>query len=295
VGSEKIARVLGLREVSIGRWHGQCPCCGYRSGFAVAERRNGLPLVYCNAGGCGQAELAAALRRRGLWPDHNHKEARSGIDPDEMARRREAKAHERSRKIALAADMWREAYPALGTLIETYLRSRDIVLPVPSAIRILGMHDAYGRHPTGARRPQMITRVEHVEHGPVAVHRTFLKVDGSGKATVDPVRISHGPVGGAAVRLASVGSILAIAEGIETALSYMQATGMPTWAALSAGGIRALVLPENVLEVVIAADPDPVGIMAAHAAARRWISEGRRVSIVRPPLGRDFNDIARAS
>ena len=294
MSGEQIARAIGLYQAGAARWHGTCPCCGYRTGFTVAERRSGLPLVYCNAGGCGQAELIAALRRRGLWPDHDHKEAHSGDDPDELARRREAKTRERSRKIELAADMWQEAYCASG-LIETYFRLRDILLPVPPVIRMLGMHGAYGRHPTGARRPQMIARVEHAEHGPVAVHRTFLAIDGSGKASLDPVRMSHGPVGGAAVRLAPASSVLAIAEGIETALSYMQATSMPTWAALSARGMRALVLPENVLEVVIAADADPVGIMAAHAAARRWISEGRLVSIVRPPLGRDFNDLARAS
>ena len=294
MSGEQIASALGLYQAGAARWHGKCPCCGYRTGFTVAERRSGLPLVYCNAGGCGQAELIAALRRRGLWPDHDHKEAHSGDDPDELARRREAKTRERSRKIELAADMWQEAYCASG-LIETYFRLRDILLPVPPVIRMLGMHGAYGRHPTGARRPQMIARVEHAEHGPVAVHRTFLAIDGSGKASLDPVRMSHGPVGGAAVRLAPAGSVLAIAEGIETALSYMQATSTPTWAALSARGMRALVLPENVLEVVIAADADPVGIMAAQAAARRWISEGRLVSIVRPPLGRDFNDLARAS
>jgi len=294
MSGEQIARAIGLYQAGAARWHGTCPCCGYRTGFTVAERRSGLPLFYCNAGGCGQAELIAALRRRGLWPDHDHKEAHSGDDPDELARRREAKTRERSRKIELAADMWQEAYCASG-LIETYFRLRDILLPVPPVIRMLGMHGAYGRHPTGARRPQMIARVEHAEHGPVAVHRTFLAIDGSGKASLDPVRMSHGPVGGAAVRLAPASSVLAIAEGIETALSYMQATSMPTWAALSARGMRALVLPENVLEVVIAADADPVGIMAAQAAARRWISEGRLVSIVRPPLGRDFNDLARAS
>lgn len=294
MSGEQIASALGLYQAGAARWHGKCPCCGYRTGFTVAERRSGLPLFYCNAGGCGQAELIAALRRRGLWPDHDHKEAHSGDDPDELARRREAKTRERSRKIELAADMWQEAYCASG-LIETYFRLRDILLPVPPVIRMLGMHGAYGRHPTGARRPQMIARVEHAEHGPVAVHRTFLAIDGSGKASLDPVRMSHGPVGGAAVRLAPAGSVLAIAEGIETALSYMQATSTPTWAALSARGMRALVLPENVLEVVIAADADPVGIMAAQAAARRWISEGRLVSIVRPPLGRDFNDLARAS
>src|SRR5216684_3463783 len=226
MSGEQIARAIGLYQAGAARWHGTCPCCGYRTGFTVAERRSGLPLVYCNAGGCGQAELIAALRRRCLWPDHDHKEAHSGDDPDELARRREAKTRERSRKIELAADMWQEAYCASG-LIETYFRLRDILLPVPPVIRMLGMHGAYGRHPTGARRPQMIARVEHAEHGPVAVHRTFLAIDGSGKASLDPVRMSHGPVGGAAVRLAPAGSVLAIAAGIETALSYMQATIMP--------------------------------------------------------------------
>jgi putative DNA primase/helicase len=293
--SGQIARALGLCEAGSARWHGPCPCCGYRSGFAVEERRDGLPLVYCSAGGCGQAELVAALRHRGLWPDRDQKAAHTGGDPGELERRREAKARERRQKIALANDMWHEAHPARGTLVETYFRSRSIMLPVPPVIRMLGMHSAYGRHSTGVRRPQMIALVEHIEHGPVAVHRTFLAIDGSSKASLDPVRMSHGPVGGGATRLAPAGAILAIAEGIETALSYMQVTGTPTWAALSARGIRGLVLPKNVMEVVIAADPDPVGIMAAHAAARRWISEGRRVSIVRPPTRYDFNDLARAS
>jgi len=285
MSGEQIARALGLREAGLARWHGPCPCCGYPSGFAVTVRHNGLPLLYCNPAGCAQADLVAALRRRGFWP------SQMGNDPDAP---REAKERERSGKIALAADMWRDACPASGTLVETYLRSRGIVLPVPPVIRLLRMHSAYSSHPTGSRRPQMIARVEHCVDGPVAVHRSFLAIDGSSKASLDPVRTSHGPVGGAAVRLAATGSLLAVAEGVETALSYMQSTGIPTWAALSARGIRALVLPESVREVVIAADPDPVGIMAAQSAARRWINEGRRVSIARPPLGYDFNDLARA-
>jgi hypothetical protein len=77
-------------------------------------------------------------------------------------------------------------------------------------------------------------------------------------------------------------------------MSYMEATGTPTWAALSAGGIRSLVLPEVVEHVIIACDPDPVGVMAARAAAKYWLAEGRKASIARPPLGLDFNDLARA-
>jgi putative DNA primase/helicase len=98
-----------------------------------------------------------------------------------------------------------------------------------------------------------------------------------------------------AVRLAPVTDRLAVTEGIETGLSYMEGSGVPTWAALSAGGIVALILPRHVRNVAIACDSDPVGVTAAQRAARRWRAEGRRVVICRPPAGRDFNDLARES
>jgi hypothetical protein len=139
----------------------------------------------------------------------------------------------------------------------------------------------------------MVAVVDHELHGRVAVHRTFLRDDGCSKADLDPSKMTLGPCKGGAVRLAPAGATLAIAEGIESALSYMQHTGTPTWAALSAGGIRSLILPDNVTEVVIATDPDPVGMIAARVAAQRWLDEGRLVAIARPPLGVDFNDLAR--
>ena len=63
---------------------------------------------------------------------------------------------------------------------------------------------------------------------------------------------------------------MAVSEGIETGLSFMQATEIPTWAALSAGGLQALLLPPEVREVLIAADRDLVGLNAAQIAAARW-------------------------
>jgi len=106
--------------------------------------------------------------------------------------------------------------------------------------------------------------------------------------------MSLGSVSGGAVRLAQAGEHLAVAEGIETALSIMDATGILTWAGISAGGIKALILPSLPMasEVVIAADNDPPGIKAANEAAERWTAEGRRVRIAVPPAGTDFNDLA---
>jgi putative DNA primase/helicase len=117
--------------------------------------------------------------------------------------------------------------------------------------------------------------------------------DGLGKAPLDPDKMTLGDIRGAGVPLANPRPKTAVSEGIETGLSFQQTTGIPTLAALSAGGLQALLLPAVVQEVFIAADADPVGLKAAQAAARRWYSEGRKVRIVKPPEGRDFNVIAR--
>ena len=70
-----------------------------------------------------------------------------------------------------------------------------------------------------------------------------------------------GPVGGGAVRLAPHGHTLVIAEGIETAMTLLQESEYPVWAALSKGGIENLILPGDVTEVIIAADHDEPQIM----------------------------------
>lgn len=76
----------------------------------------------------------------------------------------------------------------------------------------------------------------------------------------------------------------------------MIATGWPGWAALSAGGIERLILPDEARDIVIAADHDAngVGERAARKAALRWAAEGRRVRLVIPDrIGADFNDLLR--
>jgi phage/plasmid primase-like uncharacterized protein len=127
----------------------------------------------------------------------------------------------------------------------------------------------------------------------VAVHRTYLSPEGSGKADIAPVKMSLGPTKGGAIRLCPVGQTLCISEGIETGLSVFVATGIPTWAALSSGGMKPLVLSNLPLaaEIIIAADGDPVGVDAARDAAARWHRKGRKVRIAIAPQNQDFNDL----
>ena len=56
---------------------------------------------------------------------------------------------------------------------------------------------------------------------------------------------------------------IAVAEGIETALSFQQETNIPTRAAISAPGMKAIMLPPEVRAVVIAADNGAAGEEAA--------------------------------
>jgi putative DNA primase/helicase len=140
----------------------------------------------------------------------------------------------------------------------------------------------------------MIGRIDNVDGELIGVHRTFL--DGSRKACIDPQKAMLGRAMGGAVRLAAAGPTLAVTEGIETGLAVAQVSGIPTWAALSAGGIEALVLPHVVEAVIIYADHDHHGrgTRAAREAGKRWASEGRRVRLIMPKRpGSDFNDLLR--
>ena len=232
---------------------------------------------------------ALGIRMRDLWP------ARSGDNWDRTRFR--AGAHRRvpapgtwSRYMAL----WHDAGAACGTVVERYLQGRGISIAVPTTIRFARN---LAHRPTHSRWPAMLAMVERQSPSgrvPVALHRTFLLPDASSKAPVEPAKMALGPVGGGAVRLAEPGEILVVAEGLETALSVFQETGLPTWAALSAGGIERLILPEMPLasEVVIAADNDGAGLAAARRAADLWVPLGRRVRIAVPPQpGFDFNDL----
>src|SRR5271154_6879214 len=116
-----------------------------------------------------------------------------------------------------------------------------------------------------------------VDGAPIAIHRTFLARDGGGKAPIDPQKMMLGPCRGGAVRLAELGDVLMVGEGVETCLAAMQASGHSAWAALSTSGLRSLDLPTDVRDVIVLADGDDAGEAAARDCASRWYREGRRV------------------
>lgn len=274
--SETLARALGLRR-SGNRYIGACPACSYKDAFQVCAGDQ-HPLVFCHA--CQDTDaVVIALRRRGLW---RRSEASATTNEGALSAAP-------TRAGLRARELWLQGSPAPGSLVESYLRSRGIAMAIPATLRFL----AEAKHsPSGLILPAMIGAVTlWPDRKPCAVHRTFLAPDGHGKAAVDTPKMTLGPCAHGAVRLAEATDRLMVGEGIETCLAAMQATGQPAWAALSTSGMRRLLLPPHVEEVVILADADAPGELAAKDAATRWVREGRRVRIARPPKGKDFNDL----
>lgn len=285
----KIARGLGGGGPNSSGWYrGHCPVHNSTSlSLALKDGATGL-IIKCH-GGCRRADILAELIRLGLIDAGSLN--KPAPDPEELARLREVEAATRKHRIANALDIWGATVDATDTLVEVYLWSRLCCTTPPPTIRL---YRALWHSESGQRRPAMMALVEHVKFGPVAVHVTFLRTDGSGKAALDPVRKIFGPRDGAAVRLGPIGDDgrLIVGEGLESVLSMMLATGHPGWAALCADGLTKLILPTEARRIVIAGDRDVngVGQRAAERAAVRFRTEGRRVKICLPPVPGDWND-----
>jgi putative DNA primase/helicase len=288
MNAAEIAMALGdaRREGRASRC--RCPSCGGRN-LTLEDGASAL-LVWC-WNNCDSRDVLAELRRRGLI------DGRADHVPHIISAPR--RAHRMSR-TASALGIWREARDGAETIARHYLANRRIELDSwPPSLRF---HPRCPRPKDGgifvSPLPAMVALVERVEHGPVAVHCSYLQPDGSGKAELpkNKQRASFGPVKGAAVRFGTPrsGEWHVVGEGIESTLSAALPCGLSAWAALSEGGVRALILPPSATHIVIAADHDAngVGERAARDAAARWRAEGRRVRVAVPPeAGTDFNDM----
>lgn len=192
-----------------------------------------------------------------------------------------------------ALKLWNAAFPVKNTVVEKYLASRGIHISIPEDIRLLSGH----KHaPSGRIYPVMLSAIRKWPSKEIiAVHRTWILPDGSGKAPVEPAKMMLGGSLGGCVQLAPAASKMVVSEGIETGLSVYQCTGIPVWAGLSTSGITGLVLPDLPLgeEIIIACDNDPAGRKAAIKAAEKLTSEGRNVRLAFPPENSDFNDLLK--
>lgn len=275
-----------------GRWHRRygvapCPVCQPerkrgQDALTVADGRNGRLVLDCKKSSCGFLDiLAAAGPRSGDY---------RAPDAATLAQREAEQRAEAAKRAAQAKRVWQDAQPIAGTIAETYLRdARGITCPLPVTLRF---HPECWHGPTAKRLPALVAAVQGA--GLPAVHRTYLRPDGSGKADIEPAKAMLGATAGGAVRLADRPGPLVVAEGIETALSLASGllrTPSTVWAALSTSGLRGLHLPDRLARLTIAPDGDKPGREAANALAERAHALGWQVSLLPAPDGRDWNDI----
>jgi len=282
-----------LTAALAGRWHGGygtacCPAHEDRNPSLQISDGEAAILLKCHAG-CETRDVINALKVRGAWPDHDPSRPPYKRPDKPLQRRSDDGAIKRSEA---ARRLWNSAVAPQKTPVELYRDSRGLSVELPYTIRYL----ASAKHAdTGLYLPCMLAAVQRWPgQEVVAVHRTFLKTDGSGKAPVSSPKKALGPISGAAVRLAAATDTLGIAEGIETALSAMQLYDDPVWAACGSN-LAGVVVPDTVKRVVIYGDNGEAGERAADKAAATFYGQGHKVTIVFPAGNHgDFNDLLQA-
>jgi hypothetical protein len=223
-----------------------CPLCGPTKRRPASQRKPVLRVWRLDPGFA--TFHCARCGERGHARDGSTISVR--LDPAVIARAR-SEAIERERKAAaerLSKARWlgSKRHPIAGSIAETYLRTlRACRGPLPATLGYLA--------PRGDHGPAMIAAFgfpAEPESGCLAlnavelrgVHITRLTPDGSGKAGTSADKIMIGRSAGSPIVLAPANDLLglAIAEGIEDALSVHAATGLGAWAAGAASRMPAL-------------------------------------------------------
>jgi hypothetical protein len=277
------------RPNSAGWYRCACPAHNGDAVDTLALRDgDGALLVKCFKG-CTRATILHAIAARFTSGQFN----RVASDTATVNVQSEQAAERQATFLRVAQRIWGETTPITGTVVEQRLRNRGITITLPDTLRF---------HPwlyhAGANRyaPAMVAAVFDAAGEQCAIHRTWIDPDTATTAGFEKPKMALCPVAGCAVRLGEPTTSVALTEGIETGLSLMQlaGAGVPAWAALSAPGLRGIILPEHIRDVLIGADNDTAGLDAANALRARLIEEGRTVRVITPRTPDwDFNDVLR--
>jgi hypothetical protein len=135
----------------------------------------------------------------------------------------------------------------------------------------------------GVRRPALLAAIMAPAGEVTGVEVTYLAPNGE-RARMSLARKTIGVrASGSAVRLDPPAPRMLVGEGVATCLSAAARFGLPAWALLSTGNLRAWRPPPAVAFVVIAADRGRDGERSALALAAALRTRGVRGAIRWPP------------
>jgi hypothetical protein len=183
---------------------------------------------------------------------------------------------DRKTQILKAQRIWRDCCDVTEfntSVVQSYLRHRKIELPVPACMRRWQLNGWI------AKVTDLRGRITAVQHRLPTKHA-----------------ITEGWLGANAIQLSPpLGGQLGLAEGVETAMSAEQLSGIPTWAVCGAKRLDRIDIPPGIDVVHLFADHDEEGLRALQRAARRYASLGYNVCKHIPiGAGNDYNDLLRA-
>jgi hypothetical protein len=287
MNAEQLADALAARR-SGRQWKCRCVAHEDRSpSMLIFDGRTSVQ-VRCLSG-CDPRDIIAVLRSRGLW----HGEGQRPVFDDEQ-REQERRARKAREAAALreqhrkAAWLWSQRRPAKGTIVETYLRSRGVTCELPPTLGFLPPRRSE-HHPAMVAAFALPDEIEpgvlDEPRGVRAVHLTLLRADGTGKAEVPPDKSTKIIVGSSTlpIVLAPVSDLLglAIAEGVEDALTAHQLTGLGTWVAGSAARLPALAdaVPDFIECATVLAHDDDAGRKGAYGLAELLDQRGIEIRI----------------
>lgn len=307
----ELLRALGVDESILNKRNQPCPLCGGTDRFQYTDKY-GEGNYHCR--GCGPGGGLKLLQGVHGWDfvtvlkrvEEYVGSAVSMPPPSRLL------SHEPppERMKKLAKRIWDEARPVTqGDEVDRYLCHRGLSLVTyPKVLRLhpaLGYYDkdAGGASRKVAEYPAMLACIQGSDGHVVTLHRTYLE-GGHKLRQRHAKKVLSAGINGAAVRLCEATEELAIAEGIETALAIHLSTGKPVWAAINAGNLEKLWLPDTVRRVCIYGDNDAHadydGQACAFALARRLKKEARKAShrhvevFVPRQAGSDWADVWRS-
>jgi len=288
---------MNTKHNAVGRWYGilstfipkehltgkhtSCPLCSGKDRFRWDDS-NGNGSYICNSCGAGTG-IHLLAQHQGL----SHAEAWKlveGIISTVKIVKHEEKEYDRKKAINNILGSVKQDC----SFVSEYLASRGITNAPESLQSGFYWID-------GSRCQCMIARAA-IGSKLAGLHVTFIR-DGV-KIGRRMYAVEKNSMVGSAIRLHRLngGDTIVIGEGIETVLSYSQMVNIPAWAAMDAGKLESVHIPDQIKKVIICADKDSsfTGQAAAFTLAKRLKLAGKIVEVVMPEnFDEDFNDQIR--
>lgn len=313
--SEVVGTSVTLKKAG-AEWIGLCPFHGEKTpSFTVNDRKGFWHCFGCSAHGDAIA-FVMQHRNRSFVEALDILESENGLrhltatrpaPPPPPVRQVEDR-----RQDAWLEELWRATEEVrAGSVVDRYLRGPRALLPpaeyglADPAVNAgwpadLRCHPELWHKPSQKAWPAMI--LPYRKGGPdgaiVALHRTWLQRDGSGKAPVEPAKMHVGPRKGALIYLSAIAGAMTAGEGLETTLSCMQLFRLPGFCYGSADAMAEVEPPFLVERLLIGADwnrQSRTGEKAADAARKKFSTGGRQIRVRIPDLRHkdkaDFNDV----